>query len=361
MGGRTSKNLTLDDRRLLEKALYTYKLTIKEIAILLNRHVSCIYREIKKGKTIQSDTHLNTYYKYTADIGEKIHRANMKKCGSKEKKILDIHKEFLYKKMRIEKYSPYASIKKAYEIFTFKDFICYNTIYRRIKKNRFYDLKMSMLPYGIKNKNRFKEERKQAPYGKSIEQRDIEILSRNTFGHWEMDSVMGNVNKSKNNLITLIERKTRFQFIFKVNTHKAIEVEKIINYLERILKSNFSLIFKTITCDNGVEFASASGIEKSKLYKNVKRTQIYYCHPYVPQERGSNENCHKLIRRFIPSGTDFDYKDNADILYIQNYINDYPRKILKGISSEYMFKQELKKLNISTRYLNILKHHVLLK
>ncbi len=48
-----------------------------------------------------------------------------------------------------------------------------------------------------------------------------------------------------------------------------------------------------------------AGIEKSVYGKDNKRTKVYYCHPYSAYERGTNENINKMIRRFLPKGTDF--------------------------------------------------------
>lgn len=63
-------------------------------------------------------------------------------------------------------------------------------------------------------------------------------------------------------------------------------------------------IFKTITVDNGGEFADVEGLERSALRKG-NRTTVYYCHPYSSYERGSNENQNRMIRRRHPKGTDF--------------------------------------------------------
>ena len=58
-----------------------------------------------------------------------------------------------------------------------------------------------------------------------------------------------------------------------------------------------------------------------------KRTKVYYAHPYSSFERGSNENANKLIRRFIPKGADISSYSDEKIKYIENWINNYPRRI----------------------------------
>ena len=78
------------------------------------------------------------------------------------------------------------------------------------------------------------------------------------------------------------------------------------------------------------------GIESSVLCKS-KRTHLYYCHPYSSYERGSNENQNKLIRRHYPKGTSFDNLNQLDIDKLQDWINNYPRKIFNWHSSNDIF------------------------
>lgn len=98
--------------------------------------------------------------------------------------------------------------------------------------------------------------------------------------------------------------------------------------LELKYKNGFKDKFKTITVDNGSEFLDYEGIERSRLGTNTKRTKVYYEHPYSSWKRGTNENCNRLIRRFIPKGTDISKISKAKIKSIENWINNYPRRIL---------------------------------
>ena len=68
-------------------------------------------------------------------------------------------------------------------------------------------------------------------------------------------------------------------------------------------------------------------MEKTKRRKG-KRITVYYCHAYAPHECGSNENMNRLKRRFFPKGTSFDDVTIADVQATQEWINNYPRKIL---------------------------------
>lgn len=83
----------------------------------------------------------------------------------------------------------------------------------------------------------------------------------------------------------------------------------------------------------------ADGIEKSR-YTKGNRTTLYYCHPYSAWERGTNENINRMIRRFFPKGIDFDTVTTKQVQFVQDWINNYPRKILGGVSSK-QFKENL--------------------
>lgn len=170
---------------------------------------------------------------------------------------------------------------------------------------------------------------------RSIEERPKEILDRNEYGHWEMDTVVGGKGKSKDCLLVMTERMTRREYIKKIPDKSTKSVSNALNDYEHFMGyKKFTETFKTITCDNGCEFSGTVGIEKSCLKDNENRTTLYYCHPYSSYERGSNENANKLIRRFIPKGSDIGAYTDEQISYIQNWVNNYPRKILNYLSSE---------------------------
>lgn len=98
-------------------------------------------------------------------------------------------------------------------------------------------------------------------------------------------------------------------------------------------------VFKSITFDNGSEFMDCAGIEKSVYGKDRKRTKVYYCHPYSAYERGTNENINKMIRRFLPKGTDFRKVTAAYIQRVETWINNYPREILGFETSGSLFER----------------------
>lgn len=158
------------------------------------------------------------------------------------------------------------------------------------------------------------------PY--SIENRPKEINDRSTFGHFELDTVIG-TNKGKHEcLMTLTERKTRFEMIFKLQFKTSDEIVKKFNQIKTFMKNNYNKIFKSLTTDNGTEFSNFLEIIKDT------KTQIYFCHPYCSGEKGTNEKHNSIIRYFIPKGTLIENYSYEDINNITNWMNNYPRKIL---------------------------------
>lgn len=153
--------------------------------------------------------------------------------------------------------------------------------------------------------------------------------------------------KSTVALLVLTERKTRNENIIVVPDRRAETTVRAINALERKLGAEkFGIIYKSITVDNGSEFALADQLEQSCITGD-KRTKVYYCHPYSSWERGSNENVNGMIRRRHPKGTDFSKVTAEEIAATENWINSYPRKIFGYKSAGTMFRECLRELGLT--------------
>ena len=130
-------------------------------------------------------------------------------------------------------------------------------------------------------------------------------------------------------------------FRSKLRAQTQKEVNRVLDNLEKQLGTeDFSNTFKTITVDNGTEFLDSETLEKSIKESSKPRTNIYYCHPYASYERGSNEQMHTLIRRFIPKGSAISKYSKERVYEIQNWINNYPRRILKANTSMQLLTRE---------------------
>jgi IS30 family transposase len=178
--------------------------------------------------------------------------------------------------------------------------------------------------------------------GPSIERRPAEAESREVFGHWEMDLVVGPTHGSNAALLTLVERKHRHIIVRKIPDKTQASVLKALRGIERHYGTRrFRQIFKTITVDNGSEFFDFEALETSEFSKQ-QRTRIFYAHPYASWERGSNENGNRMIRRFVAKGRDIARFTRQAISHIETWINNYPRRILDFMTPHELFAEQLK-------------------
>jgi IS30 family transposase len=346
-----SHQLTRADRIKIE-ALLKEGLSKAKIAAHLGVHRSTIYNELKRGEYEHRNSDWTTEKRYSPDIAQEKAEENLKVRGTQLKIGNDIaYANYIEDKIVKEDYSPAAVLGELKAQGREKEFnttVCVTTLYSYIDKGVFLKLTNKDLPVKKNKKRGYKKVRKQqarAAAGDSIEKRPEEIDQREEFGHWEMDSVIGKRGISKNVLLVLTERKTRDEIIFKLPDHTDEAVVAALDRLERRYGVDmFKQIFKTITVDNGSEFADVNGLERSILEEGEKRTHLYYCHPYSSWERGTNEVTNKMVRRKVPKGTNFDDKTDEEIEEIENWINGYPRRIHGYRSAGELFTEELEKL-----------------
>lgn len=330
---RTFSHLTVFDRGQIQ-ALRNQGKSLQEIADIIGCHKSTISRELKRGTVTQRRSDLTEYQAYFADVGQRVYESNRSRCGAKYKLIQTtdfIH--FAVQKIRDDHWSPDAvcGYAKTQHLFD-GEWVCTKTLYRYIDLG-LLSIKNIDLPLKVSRNTKKKRTRQHKKMlGTSIEQRPRHIDERLEFGHWEIDTVLG-TNKKGAALLTLTERKTRKEHILKID-HKTAEcVKQALQELKQQYGSVFSTVFKTITSDNGAEFSELSQAIES---------EVYYTHPYTSCERGTNERHNGLIRRFIPKGKSIDDIDPSLIIYVENWCNTLPRKILEYRSPNDAFNEELR-------------------
>lgn len=325
---RKWKQLTEKERYKIE-ALCQQGLRAAEIGEALSpkRDRRTIERELARGMTLQRNSDLTERRQYLADVGQRKHDEKAANKG-RGLKIGHDHKLALHieDKIKKERWSPDAVIGniKA-EGLQFETSICTKTIYNYIDKGIFA---------GISNKDLWvKKEGRKRGYrqtrtvalnnknGKSIIERPKEANERTEQGHWEIDLVVGKQG-TKPAILTLVERKTRKSLYVLVKNKTQREVIAALKRVRRRVDGDFNNVFKTITADNGSEFLDSEAIKKA-----AKCGEIYYAHPYSSWERGSNENGNRILRRFIPKGTDIGKISADELQRIEDWVNNYPRKI----------------------------------
>jgi IS30 family transposase len=146
-----------------------------------------------------------------------------------------------------------------------------------------------------------------------IEQRPAIVDRRGRIGDWEGDTVIGKGRQSA--LLTLLERKTLYTIIVKLNGKQADELAQAASDAMRAHKDRVH----TITFDNGLEFAA-----HEKIAENLE-ADIFFANPYCSWERGANENINGLIRQYFPKGTDFNQVTDVEIRSVMDRLNSRPR------------------------------------
>ncbi len=322
-GAIMGKHMTKRERLQLE-ALLKAKVPVAKIAEQLGFTRQTIYNEIKRGEYMH-DTGYTYVRRYSADKAQQITSYRQTAKGQ-HLKIDHDHAlaNFLEEKIVKEHFSPEAALAAA-KAAGFTTTICRNTLYSYIEKGVFRTLSNKHLH--IKGHRREKKEKPEprTPHPKlpSIEKRPEKINDRTEYGHWEMDLIVS-AKGGRAVLLTLMERKTREMMIFKLPNRKAATIKAVFDKLET--KSEFRRKFKSITTDNGSEF-----LQYDELCRSIhggQRFTVWYCHSYAAWEKGAVENGNRMIRRFFPKGTDFTKVTTQQITEVQNWMNNYPRRIL---------------------------------
>lgn len=315
--------MTRDERYQLE-AMYRNKISVSEIARQLGFSRQTIYNELKLGRYVHTCEWYDEF-RYSAEIAQQKHNYNQTAKG-RPLKIGNDHAyaDFLESKILNDRFSPAAALAAARRA-GYNTSVSITTLYSYISKDLFLHLSNKDLLYKSKRKRSIHPVRRIAhPILPSISARPEWINDRSVLGHWEMDLVVGR-SGSHSALLTLTERVSRQELIFKLPDRKAATVRSVFDKLERDL-SDFRQRFQSITTDNGSEFLQYEQLRQS-IYGGT-RFDVYYCHSYAAWEKGSNENHNRMIRRWFPKGTDFSAVTDDQISFVQNWMNNYPRKIL---------------------------------
>ena len=335
------KHITYAERTMIETWYNSDHKSKKEIAELLHKDERTIRREIKRGLVVVRGYYWEDKEEYSALVAQEKYDYNKTGKGPQMKLDSDLKLvEHIEKQIIENKKSPEVIVAEL-KTNGFEIDITAKTIRNAIKKGEIFDkVKPDKIIYKKEYNNKNKEKRvsKMIPAEKSIEHRPKEANTREVYGHWEGDLVVGKQG-TKTVLFTLTERKTRQEIIMKLENKKTDTIAKALDKLERKYKGKFYETFKTITFDNGVEFMGYQGLEKS-CRRSKKRTNIYYAHPYCSGERGTNENNNRMIRRWIPKGIDIINISEKEIKRIEDWINNYPRAMFDYKSSNMILLEQ---------------------
>ena len=335
---KKAKHFTYKERVSMESYIREHwprgkKIVWVRLAELMGKNWRSVKNEYFRGLVVNKTSELVEYQTYSAETAEQ-RTAEINSQKGPQMKFSTKHAKFIETVIVEDKFSPYVAVERMKLSGEFEWVPCVKTIYNAID-NGLLEVIRANLPYGkskIKQKKQGKRMAYRTPKQRSIENRPVEALDRKEYGHWEMDTIVAPVSCSSSDcLLVLTERVTRQVFIRKIPNKLQGSVVRALNSLER--NTDIFKYMKSVTSDNGSEFWDFEAIERSVLNTNTKRCSLFYAHPFSSYERGSNENSNRIIRRFIPKGTDIGKFTHKEIKEIQDKINNMQRQILNGFTA----------------------------
>jgi len=305
-----------------------------EIARRLNRHRSTISREIRR--------HINGAGSYSA-VKAQESAMKLARCHHRQRKLDQnpILWRFVQDSLSL-RWSPEQisrTLKRRYPNNPMMQ-VSHETIYTYVYIQSRGVLKKELISYLRQKRKRRRPHSRRAdgrgsiPEMISIDQRPPEVADRTVPGHWEGDLIMGAGNTSA--LGSLVERTTRFLLLVQLRSHDAISVRKAFARAMKKLPEHLRL---SLTYDQGKEMA------EHRLFTKETKIRVYFAHPHSPWERGTNENTNGLVRDFFPKGTNFHEISREYITWVQNALNDRPRKTLEWFTPREKFSTVMKKNN----------------
>lgn len=306
---RKCKHLSIKERGQIQ-AYLELGVSISEIARKLMRAKSTISCEIKRGKYNG---------KYDAEIAQ--NRAQKKRSESHKhtKWRLQTISIYVCNKLKL-RWSPEIISHKLFEEKGIK--FSHTSIYTFIKKHR-PEYRKFLAHRGKKRSHGASVTK--IPNRVSIAERPLIVDFRMRFGDWEVDTVLSS-RAGKSCLAVFVERSTNIYFIKKMPDKTADSMRKAT--LE-VLKNH---VVKTLTYDNGLENVMHEDVNKALGCKS------FFCNAYHSWEKGLIENRNKILRQFLPKGTNFDLISDEEIDKIQNMINSRPMKTLGWASPAEIFR-----------------------
>ena len=282
------------------------RLSNAKIARLMERHPSTISRELRRNSTPYDGAYRPSRAQEQANGRRSRSRRNSRFTDEQWHLVeqlvrADLSPEQISGRLRCDQVL-HISHETIYQRI-WEDKRRGGTLFRRLRQRPKYRKR-----YGTN------EKRGRLPGKRHITERPLPIETRQEFGHWEMDTVIGSATQDC--ILTLVERLTGCVLIAKLPARNAAAVNR------RLLQiiSEQPHLFRTITVDNGTEFHAYEQIE---LLTGVL---FYFATPYHSWERGTNENTNGLIRQYIPKRTSMKHLTQSRCAVIACILNNRPRK-----------------------------------
>lgn len=302
----TYRQITSEQRYMLA-ALRMQGLRSSQIAVVLGCHRSTVSRELKRNCSVSDG-------RYRADKAQE--RANGRRSRSRRNQQFTTADFAQVDALLAQRWSPEQI---AGRLAIESDIsISHETIYRHVwRDKRFGGTLYTHLRCAQKRRRKgygHYDSRGRLAGKRHISERPPSVDSRQEFGHWEIDTVMG--RGSKDCILSLVERKTGLVIIGKLPDRTTASV----NARALSIIGPRRDLFETITADNGTEFHDYAAIERRT------RARFYFATPYHSWERGTNENTNGLIRQYLPKGSSMASLTQRQCSEIAHQLNTRPRK-----------------------------------
>ncbi len=325
------------------KGLHKQGLSMRAIAESIGCSPSTIFYELRRGTAPRTGKR-GRVPSYSAKRGQKCYEERRKNCHRPSQ--MTACKDFIIwmvgKVRSEEKWSIDACVgyAKRHQLFPAEELVCTKTLYHWLRKG-LLPISLFDVPEVLKRKqNKPKSHKNSRVYGESIENRPESIGERTEFGHWEQDTVVGKRNGRESVVFSLVEMTTDDYIAIKIPSKTVEGVKMAWDQLREQYGEHFSEVFKTVTTDNGSEFADLSMLEELG-------TKVYYAHPYSSWERPINERSNGLFRRYLPKGTSVERYTAEDILTFADLLNALPRKRLNYATPDELFETELDRIYVA--------------
>lgn len=306
-------HLSTFERGRIEELL-TLGYSHRAIANRLGRHHSCISRELNRNKSDAG------YACVSAQSVYHVRRRNSKPQGKRSDSLVSIIEKKLCATWSPEQIANTVTL----------GVVSFKTIYNWLYSGKLYNTDIRYLRH--KGKRRKVEKRGRFSMGTPISERPKEVKHRQTFGHWELDTMVSSRGESKGCLATFVERKSRLYTALLIPDRTAESMALAISQLYHALPRG---AFKTGTTDRGKEFACYGKIQAELALP------LYFADAYSSWQRGSNENSNGLLREFYPKKTDLSMVKQQELTRNLFLVNSRPRKCLGWKSSIQVFLHEV--------------------
>ena len=303
------RQLNAEERSVLA-ALRTEGLSVAEIARHLGRHRSTIWRELRRNCAPYDGGYRSRRAHQRAHARRWRTRRHRQFTSGQWARV----EELLREEWSPEQVAGYLRRQRAMQI-------SHETIYRHVwadwKAGGTLHTHLRGARKNCRKRYRSYDSRGRLAGKRRIGDRPAVVERRKQLGHWEIDTMMGqSLGESSDCIVTLVERKSGYLAIGKLDARTVLQTNRAILALMRRQRGRF----RTITADNGTEFHGYGALEAAT------GVRFYFATPHHSWERGTNENTNGLIRQYLPKGQSMTDLTQSECDALADHLNHRPRK-----------------------------------